>query len=70
MRLSAVSLLFLPLLAPHAHADSILQTAAAFAVMGGSALTNTRASTIVGTMGVFPGPAISGAGSIALTGTI
>ena len=70
MRLCAVSLLFLPMLAPHAYADSILQTAAAFAVMGGSAVTNTGPTTIDGNLGVFPGTAITGAGSIALSGTI
>ena len=70
MRLCAVSLLFLPMLAPHAYADSILQTAAAFAVLGGSAVTNTGPTTIDGNLGVFPGTATTGAGSIALSGTI
>jgi hypothetical protein len=52
----------LPLWAVTAHADSILQTAGNFAVLGGSATTNTGATTLTGDYGVSPGT------SLALTG--
>jgi hypothetical protein len=66
--------LILPLLAPSAYADTtILQTAAPFAVLAGSAVTNTGSSVITaGDVGVSPGAAISGfpPGIVTAPGTI
>jgi len=54
--------LILSLFAPIAKADSVpLGTAAAFAVLAGSAVSNTGTSVIIaGDLGVYPGTAVSG----------
>ena len=61
--------LLLPLLVSSARAD-ILGTADSFAVLAGSAVTNTGPTTITGNLGVFPGTAISGFPPGTVTGTI
>jgi hypothetical protein len=65
-----LSFLFLPLLVVSASAGTInLGTAGGYAVLAGSAVTNTGATTLNGSLGVSPGCAISGAGTMTVSGT-
>ncbi|MCE9618972.1 MAG: DUF3494 domain-containing protein [Planctomycetes bacterium] len=50
-----------------AHAD-YLNSAASFGVLGGSTVTNTGLTTVIGNLGVWPGTAVTGFGPGIVTG--
>jgi len=70
VRLCRLSIFLFPLIALNAYADSIsLGTAGSYAVLAGSTVTNTGASTLIGNLGVSPGCALTGAGTMTISGS-
>ena len=67
---AAAVALFQIVTAPSAFATPLLGSAGAFAVLGATTVTNTGATTLSGNLGVYPGTAITGSGTITLTGVI
>ena len=70
MKLLRICCLTLPLFALTVHADNTLGSAYYFAVLAGSAVTNTGNTVITGDLGVYPGTAISGFPPGIVNGTI
>ena len=59
----------LPIVSAHAAQAPVgLGTASSFAVLAGSGITNTGATTITGDVGTHPTPSMTGFGTVVITG--
>jgi type VI secretion system secreted protein VgrG len=68
MKVFSWGLLILSVLAVNAHAQAFLGTSWQFSVLGAQTVTNTGATTLNADLGVSPGTAVTGSGTITFSG--